>query len=319
LSSKNNKIILTKNKRNKLTQEELKRKYLLSDRIIRVISKDGSYRASAIKNSSVTLTAQTKHNLPKNAAYFLGLQLTAASLLASFLNGEERVIAEIESDGIIKNIYAEALQVGEVRGFIKYDEEINTKNLDLIPEILGEGLMRISRILYKKYEPIIGVVKLQDGDIAKSIKQYFEKSEQIPTEIILDINFDAQGYINQSGGIILQALPGTSKEDFQKISQSLNHKDVLIKSLENHLPVTEILSHVLPFDFNIIKNTRVDYFCRCSKDNFMDKLIAFGIDEIQQMQQDGHNELVCQYCNKHYTLTDIDFGKMLASLKAKNN
>ncbi|MGA2297302.1 MAG: Hsp33 family molecular chaperone HslO [FCB group bacterium] len=302
-----------------MTQEELKRKYLLSDRIISVISKDGLYRASAIKNSSSTLTGQMKHNLPKNAAFFLAQQLTAASLLASFLNGEERVIAEIESEGLIKQIYTEALQVGEVRGYMKYDDAIKTKNLDDAFGILGEGILRISRILYKKYEPIVGMVKLQNGDIAKSIKHYFEKSEQILTDILLELNFDEQGYINQSGGLILQALPGCSHNEFRKISGSLNQNNVFLKSIENHLPVTEILSHVLPFEFNIIKNTRVDYFCRCSKDNFMDKLIAFGIEEILKMQHDGHNELVCQYCNKKYTLTDIDFGKMIASLKAKNN
>ena len=47
--------------------------------------------------------------------------------------------------------------------------------------------------------------------------------------------------------------------------------------------------------------------------------MTLGLDEIKAMKNDGHNELVCQFCNKHYILDDNDFDKIIIELQAKHN
>ena len=104
-----------------MTAEELKEFLKKRDRIISVLAKDGKFRASIIKNTFSAQTAQQKHNLRGVPSYLLARQLAAASMMAIFLKGEERVILEADGSGPIQKVFAEASQVGEVRGFVAYD------------------------------------------------------------------------------------------------------------------------------------------------------------------------------------------------------
>jgi len=103
--------------------EEVKKQFKERDRAIRVLSKNGLFRATAISNKNTNLAAQTKHNLPVMPAYVLSNVITAATLISSFLKGEERVIVDVSSDGYLKKIYAEVMHLGECRGYINYNVE----------------------------------------------------------------------------------------------------------------------------------------------------------------------------------------------------
>ena len=82
-----------------MTNEELKKLYRLRDKAVRVISKDKKIRAVAIKNTNAVKLAQIKHHLAFVPAFLLARHLTAASMLASFLKGEERITIESMGDG----------------------------------------------------------------------------------------------------------------------------------------------------------------------------------------------------------------------------
>jgi molecular chaperone Hsp33 len=79
------------------------------------------------------------------------------------------------------------------------------------------------------------------------------------------------------------------------------------------------MKEIFPVDIKILKSIRLDFFCRCSKESFMQKLIALGQDELKDMQEKGNNELVCRYCNKKYTLDDNDFESLFVELNSMNN
>jgi molecular chaperone Hsp33 len=81
----------------------------------------------------------------------------------------------------------------------------------------------------------------------------------------------------------------------------------------------QVMTEILPFEFDVLSSNQVDFYCRCSKDTFISKLMTLGLKEITEMKAVGHNEIVCRYCNKHYQLTDSDFNLMREDLIAKNN
>jgi len=299
--------------------KKLIKKFKHRDRVIKVLSKDGKFRVTAIKNSNTALTAQKRHNLPYPAAFLLARALSAASMMASFLKGEERVTIEIEGKGLVNYIYAEALQVGEVRGFTEFSKELSTKTISDFSELLSIGLLRVVRILYNEKEPITSVIPLQKGDIQTDLAYYYSQSEQIPTAIILDADFDDNGLIKQSGGIFLQAMPGTSEKEIKDIYKLLKNIPPLTEYLDKESTPNHILKDILPFDYDLIASTPVDFYCRCSKDSFMSKLVTLKTSEIEQMQKEGNNELVCRYCNAKYYLNDNDFKKLIEETKARRN
>ena len=79
------------------------------------------------------------------------------------------------------------------------------------------------------------------------------------------------------------------------------------------------LGYFLPFEFDVLKSSQVDFYCRCSKPGFMKKLLTLGIEEIENMESDGNNILTCHYCNEKYTLDKKDFFKLKEEIKAKQN
>lgn len=300
--------------------EQLKKNIKLRDRVVKAISKDGFFRIVAIKNTQAALDAQTKHNLEYMPAFFLARALATASMYAAFMKGEERVGIELFGDGEISRVYAEAIHVGEVRGYVTFNPEAPLRQINKISDVLGEGTLNVTRILEHQSEPISSVIPLHTGDVAGDMASYFLQSEQIPTAVLLDVEFDdATGLIKQSGGLFLQAMPGYSKEDLFKNYIMLNNLKPLTKYFDDELTPKDLLAEILPFEFECIGSTIVDFFCRCSKNKFMDKLMTLGINELKEMQEDGNRELVCQSCNKKYLLEDEDFNTMYSIISAKSN
>jgi len=299
--------------------EELKKQYHQRDRSVRVLSKDGHFRVVCVKSSQTSRKAQENHKLDRVPAFFLSRALSSALMMASFLKGEERIVLEFDGNGPISKVFAEALQLGEARGFVELNAGFEGKSVSNISDVLGDGNLRVSKILYHKAEPVQGIVPLFNGDIAEDLVYYFAQSEQIPAAVVLDADFDSYGMIENAGGMIIQAMPGYDKSRLKDIFEMLNSVNSITDYFERGLNPAETLKEILPFEFDIISNIQVDFFCRCSKDVFMSKILTLGYEEIRGMREYNQNELVCKYCNKHYYLENEDFDKLLEESIAKTN
>ena len=110
-----------------------------------------------------------------------------------------------------------------------------------------------------------------------------------------------------------------TKEQLKEIYESLLKIKTIAGLYESEKNPLEVLRQVLPFDFNLISSSQVDFFCRCSKDSFKSKLITLGTKELISMQKEGHDKLVCQYCNSEYKLDDEDFEQIIEESRAKRN
>ncbi len=289
------------------------------DRVVSVLTVDGKFRISAIKNTFTARTAQERHNLPEIPALLLARALSSASLLAVFLKGEERIIIDVVGDGLVQKVSAEAIQVGEVRGFVDYDSKVKSIPNEQFDSVLGSGIFRVIRILYNEPEPIVGIVELIRGDISSDLNYYFSKSEQIVSVVLLDADTDETGKIVNSCGMIVQSMPDATEQDNELMLKHLQSIERLTKYIDLKSDLPSELTKLIPRGFQILKNDRVDFFCRCSKEGFINKLLLMEYSDIQEMQKMGQNELVCRYCNEHYYLTDADFDRISKIIMAKMN
>ncbi|MEN3027087.1 MAG: Hsp33 family molecular chaperone HslO [Chlorobiota bacterium] len=300
---------------------ELKQQFRQRDRVIRALTVDGTFRGVVVKNTVVAQTAQSRHGLEPVGARLLAQALASASLLASFLKGEERIIVEAEGDGPVAAVAAEALQVGEARGYVRYAaEQSDGLPLAAHPYPLGHhGLFRVVRILYNHVEPVVSVVELQQGDIAANLGYYFEQSEQIPTAVRFDVAFTPDGRISASAGLLVQTMPGAAAQDILTVERHLQELPPLAELLAAGVAPEEILSRVLPATFMVLNNTPIDFFCRCSLERFKELLATLTYEEVSEMQRLGQDELVCQYCGERYQLRESDFAEVLQRIRARMN
>ncbi len=295
--------------------------YAQRDRVVRAIAKNGRFRFAAIRNTKTVQTAQNNHALSPLTAVLLGRAMTSASLLAAFLKSEERVIVELMGNGPVGKVFAESLQLGEVRGYVTNPAtmlDFSNPNT-MLSDALGVGMMRVSRILYGNYEPVIGLVELIEGDVSTDLAYYLMQSEQIPSAVLLDVSIDENGIVQQSGGLLIQAMPGANEQQIRSVYDSLQDLGNLPELFENGYTPQEIMQMITVEPLDQMDDTPVDFFCRCSLDRFKSTLATLGIDEIRSMKEAEQRELVCHYCNKHYHLSDLDFDDLLIGLQAKTN
>jgi molecular chaperone Hsp33 len=298
-----------------MSNDDVKKLWKERDRVVRAITDDGMFRISVIRNTHVAQEAQRRHALEPVRALVLSRALAGASLLASFLKGEERVKLLFEGNGLISSVYAEALQVGEVRGYAT----LNTKEPNLSGSALGEGLLRVSRVLYGEYEPIHGIVELRKGDITSDLGYYLTQSEQIPSAFVFDVSFDQSDRVQQSAGLLIQAMPGALPEDIFRVYDTIDYLGRLTQFLDDGYSLEEIVHQVMPSSSKVVVSTPVDFFCRCSIDRYKTLLLSLGLEELTSMEEAGNNELVCQYCNNHYYLSPQDYEELRTTLLARRN
>lgn len=293
------------------TKEQIKQ-INLADRAVRVLSEGGHFRAVAVKNTMSAKTAQQKHGYSAELALEHAKVLAFSSLLSAFLKGEERIAIDYLSETCkIATLYAEAMPVGEVRGYGMINENGKPGEID--------GLLKVFKILYGEKEPVVGIIEAKGKHFDDVFTTYLEQSEQIPSVVKLNSIVDQDGKILQSGGLIVQAMPGATEEEiadvFAKIHAIKPVTDYFLKDMRPD----QMLREVLPFKFDVVQSRRIDFFCRCSKKQFLEKLKLVGLDEIREMREQGQNELVCRFCNEKYTIDDADFEAIIVELESKKN
>lgn len=295
--------------------DDIKKLWSQRDRVTRAMTKDGTFRAALIHNPTTVRTAQQKHGLDPISSLVLARMITGASLLASYLKGEERVVVTAEGDGLIRTVAAEAMQIGEVRGYI-----VPNPAPDVSRESpLGRGLLRVKRVVYGEHEPVTGIVELRRGDVTTDLSYYLTQSEQIPSAFVIDVAYDEHEMIRQSVGLLVQAMPGAKDVDIFKVYDAVDYLGRMTEYTDNGYTPEQILRQILPSDIDIVASAPVDFFCRCSKDRYKAALLTLGLDEINGMQKDDHREMVCQYCSARYVLTDDDFKELITTLTVQSN
>lgn len=295
--------------------DELKQQYRERDRVVRAMATNGWFRAAAIRTSNAARIAHQRHEVDPGGALILARALSAAALLASFLKGEERIVIDASGNGIVRSVYAEALQVGEVVGYVRMNDSPATD----VPSALGKGMLKVSRVLYNRAEPITGIVELVRGDITSDLGHYLTQSEQIPSVVLLDVDFDQSLNITHAGGAILQAMPGAPPEQIFEAYDKVDSLPRITSMFADGKSPEDVIRAMVPGDVQIGSHTPIDFFCRCSLEKFKSMLLTLGYAEVAAMEREGQNELVCQKCNERYELTPADFAELLTTMAAQRN
>ena len=295
--------------------------YQFKDRIIKGITQDGNFKISVVKTSDVVKEAKQRHNLSLLTTVILGKALTAAMLLASELKKEERIQLRMDGDGPIGTVIAEANSLGEIRGYVSNPQaELNYSDPDVtIGDGIGLGILTFTKVLYNEAEPRTSTVQLVKGDVNTDVAQYLAQSEQIPSAVILDVGIDEDGTITEAGGILLQRLPGAPEGQIDMLQERLGSFPPIDTLLDDGQYIDEIMKSALsPIKVKELSRQLVDFFCRCSRDRFLDALSMLSYDDLKDMEGEAQ-EVVCHYCNNKELISKEDIAKLITTAQAKLN
>jgi len=298
-----------------------KKEFEFKDRLIKGISKDGHFKISVVKTTELVKEARERHDLSLLNTVILGRALTATMLMASELKGEERIRLRMEGNGPIGFLVAEANSLGEVRGYVANPSaELDyTDSSTTFGQGLGLGVLTFSKTLYNEAEPRTSTIQLINGDVTSDIAHYLTQSEQIDSALILDVGMDENGEVTEAGGLLIQKLPDSPDGQIDMLQERLSSFPAVHKFFEDGQYIDDVMHKVMsPIKVKELSRQLVDFFCRCSKDRFLNALSMLNYDDLKEMKGESQ-EIVCQYCNNREEISKEEIAELITSAKAKMN
>ena len=279
------------------------------DRLYRFMLADRTIRGAIIHSSKMVNEMRANHELGPLETLVLGQAYIAAGLLSSSLKDKnDRICINIKCSGPVKGFDVEANAYGEVRGFLKTEriEVSSPQNISSLSGLFGAGFLTVIKNIDNAKIPYTGQVALEHGSIAEDLANYFLVSEQIPTGFKLSVSFDDAEQVVGAGGLFLQALPGADPEmliQAEKIIQTMPALGELYT--QGKTPENIIMTEFESLKPQILTNTRVEFFCRCSKEKMEGYLKNLSQEEKKDIaaQSDLPLEIRCHNCNSKYRLS----------------
>jgi len=243
------------------------------------------------------------HDFSPEVANIVGELLVATTLLTAMLKFEGKIAVQLQGDGPLKMAVINADQNLQVRGTARVEGD--TTGLSFA-QIVGKGNMMIT-ITPDDGERYQGIVDLQKESLSACIENYFEQSEQLPTQVILHANS------SQAAGILIQTLPATSEnhqEDFQHVCALAN----TAKEEELYTLTAEDLLYRLYHQetVRLFEKQPITFKCSCSKERCLTSLASITPEEILEIiKERGAIEMHCEYCANDYRFEVSDLQILL--------
>ena len=129
---------------------------------------------------------------------------------------------------------------------------------------------------------------------------------------------DARGEVSDAGGVLVQAMPGATKERTLQIEENIRTMPKIGKQLATGYLEDILLRVNKGIGVKELGRYPVDFFCRCSKEKFEKSLGMVNPDELIAMKG-GAEELVCHYCNSKYEFTRSEIEAIARKMRVQLN
>ena len=295
----------------------------MTDRLIRAITADGMVKATAVTTRELTERARQIHKTLPVVTAALGRTLAAASMMGNALKSEGASLSiQVRGGGPVGAIVAISDSEGNVRGYAEHPQvDLPLRSdgkLDVGAAVGCDGTLTVIKDLCMK-EPYIGSVQLLGGEIAEDIAQYFVESEQIPTACALGVLVDRDQSVRCAGGYLIQLLPGAGEDVISKVETGVYAAGAVTKLLTaNDDPEAMLRTVLSEFELEVLETAPVAYRCTCSRDRVERALLSLGADELRQMlDEQGHAELTCQFCDQVHQFSGEDLRRILELARKK--
>lgn len=295
--------------------------FQFKDRLIKGITEDGHFRVAVVKTTDVIKEAQQRHHLSLLSTVILGKAMTATMLLASELKKEERIQLRMDGNGPLVHVTAEANSLGEMRGYVgNPDAELDYNDPTItIGDGIGLGVLTFTKVLYNEAEPRTSAIQLVNGDVNSDVAHYLVQSEQIPSAVILDVGISETGELTHAGGLLLQTLPGAPEGQIDMLQERLASFPPLDQMFEDGVYIDEIMKKAIsPIVVKELERKPVDFFCRCSRERFLDALSMLSVNDLKEIEGETQ-EITCHYCNNREEISKEEIAKLIAEAQAKLN
>jgi redox-regulated HSP33 family molecular chaperone len=164
------------------------------------------------------------------------------------------------------------------------------------------------RIADTRYQ---GMVPVEGGDLAHAFEHYFERSEQLPTRIVLA---EANG---RCGGLMLQQIAregGAGATDEDGWNRSNHLLATMSKRELLELAPEQLLLRLFHEEGVRLQPAQpIEFACTCSRERVEAMLRSLGRAESDAtLAEQGSVDVHCEFCNRRYVFDDKDIAELFA-------
>jgi molecular chaperone Hsp33 len=261
------------------------------------------------------------HETTPNATAPLARTITAGALLAATLKPDsaQSVSLKFSGSGPLREVHVQADARGNIRAYVGRTDVDAAENFDSIDfsRAIGAGFLTVVRDLGLR-DPYTSHVPLLAGDVARDIAYYLTESEQIPSALILGLEWDSREAVAASGGILIQTFPGTDQSAIALVEKNITGiGEPLGSQLMKGRDIHDIVSDI--FDGNpltILGEHAIRAACRCSQEVLALTLMTLPREDIEDMiEEDDGARIACTFCRKTYHFSGNDLRGILERKK----
>lgn len=243
-----------------------------------------------------------RREYPENVQDYLGEAVAATLLMTANLKTDSRLLLQLQGEGEVSLLVVQADNRPHFRAMAKLSEQISHNTLPMTSGVL---MLRIEQNNGEAYQ---GFTNIDENGMAKSIENYFEQSEQLPTLIALRADGE------QIAGVLLQALPSDHQslnpDDWQRLGyllQTLNLAEF------KHKDLAQILKSVFAEDdLRLFESKPVAFECVCSEERTLAMLSGLDNESLQEIADNGENvSVMCDFCGSVYVHSPQTIGALL--------
>jgi molecular chaperone Hsp33 len=265
----------------------------------------------AVATKAVNETV-VRHNCDPAAAHILGRATAGALLAAAILPEGQRLNACWKYHGALKTIVVDAGQDGTVRSLISPNQL--SEFADAHDGLYGE--MGDLQVVVSKDGQIAnsGTTPVSLHDAVNDLAYHYCISDQIETGMSVMIGFqaDPENPVQLCQGLLIQALPNTDLERFDRIRRRMDEagvRDLLAHVSESSSYFDEIVQALVAAEngyegLHMEACSAPQFKCTCSKEKMAAVLRSIPIpDRMTLVKRKEPVGINCQFCNKRYELT----------------
>ncbi|MDD7544109.1 Hsp33 family molecular chaperone HslO [Actinobacillus porcinus] len=284
-----------------------------NDKLYRYLFQNRAVRGEWVRlNQTFTDTLNT-HHYPTPVQNLLGEMMVATNLLTATLKFNGNITVQIQGDGPLKLALVNGTDNQEIRALARVDGDI--QNEMTLQQMIGKGVLVIT-IAPKEGERYQGVVALDKPTITACLEDYFVRSEQLQTQLIIRTGeFEGQPV---AAGMLLQIMP-----DGQGTPEDFEHLATLTATVKDEeifgLTAEEMLYRLYHEEtVEIYPPQAVKFHCGCSAERSGAALMLISETELDEIlaEHQGSIDMQCECCGTHYFFNKDAINKLKAQVDA---
>lgn len=279
---------------------------IMNDSLQRFLFEHAPVRGEFVHLDATWQAVLDRHQYPAPLRKVLGELMAAAALLAATLKFDGAMILQMHGSGPVTLIVVECTSEQTLRATAKWTGELEKETL---ASLLGTGRFVITLAGADGGQTYQGIVDLQGGSVAACLEHYMRHSEQLDTRLWLASDN------RRAAGMLLQRVPGHAEPDADAWTRIMHLASTLTEAELLGLAPVQLLHRLYHEDDVRLFETRpVSFRCSCSSRRVFSMLRMLGPEEVRSIVAErGAVEVICEFCNKRYTLDPVDAEQVFAT------